>query len=774
MKIENYVYFNTVLDLIKELEGESKKKRGGRFPSRFIIVNDLYTWNDLIDKLKNFVDEIIYLSSYCYREDTFPIIKRAIEDSKNFARENKKVLLLPISEVIRVDPKAENRLFELIEVQLAPGFGRIYVPLFDLTSQFIKAWESCSDSIRRNSPYIVRNSLDVGKHVNVWLINDRNYVSEDIKDITILEGFRDYLRFWENQINQPDIILYSQCLCSLLDTPITGNVNIIPLKTPKDFIANVLKVNIPIVYSERDYEYWIKLIRELSKSKQKDWEAYLREKFNVMQFSEDLFYKWNELNNFEKWLLYNWAKIKISADCYLFHVLRATEHFLDLEKKIWLAVFDILDKLSLEHIKERRDLIEKLEIPAPPEFFQKVDSFKDPVLKLKVLSGVTFDEKYRIIKCIGDYLREGKQISEVLDLLEIIYPELRFYLAVPNFRDEFLNKYIKEYIFAKLRDEFTQKLEDLARQFAEQDMLWIYPTRNQILENYDDCLQIWIDALGLEWVGFIKSLLERKFAGIFDISFSIGRANLPTVSEHNRPVSKDVKIFYNLDKILHSYDYEYPRSIIEEFDCLKKILDELVTILISEKCVVITSDHGATRFSGWSKERIELPRQMEQGKIEREGRYMIMDVEPQERSDYFTVKHENKWYLISKTHKVFRDGKKPRGETHGGATLEEAVVPIIIIKRLKRIPVEVRLLRSKVPAFKPILRVKISQKLKDVYMRVLDEFIKGIQIDDFTWEFDLSELKLKPGKYTATIEAESIKKEIEFTIESGMEEEEII
>ncbi len=773
MKLENYKHFNAVSDLIKEIEEESKKKGGGRFPSRFIVVNDLYVWNNLINKLKNFVDETVYLSSYCYNDDTFPLIKKAIEYSRDLAKKNKKVLLLPISEVIRVDPGAENKLSELIEVQLAPSFGRIYIPLFDLMSQFVKAWRSCSDSVRRGSPYIVKNSSDMGKRVNVWLVGDRSYISS-IENFTVLEGFRDYLRFWESEINQFEIILHSKCLYSSLDTPITGNVNIVPIKTPRDFIVNVLRVHIPVTYSEKDYEYWIKLIEEVSRSKRKDWEAYLREKFNIMQFSEDLFYKWNKLNNFEKWLLYNWAKIKISSDCYLFYVLQATENFSDLEKKVWLTVLDMSDKLSLKHIKDRRELIERLEIPVPPEFFQKVDSFNDPLLKLKMLSGVTLDEKYRIIKYVGEYLRKRGNIFEIIDLLEIIYPELSSYLSLPNFKDEFLNDYIREYIFAKLKDEFTQKLKDLARQFAEKSMLWTYPTRNQILESYEDCLQIWIDALGLEWVGFIKSLLERKFGGTLSVSFTVGRTNLPTVSERNRPTSENVRVFYNLDKIFHSYDYEYPKSIAEEFDCLKKILDELVIALVSEKCVIITSDHGATRFSGWEKERIELPGQIEHGRVEREGRYMIMDVKPQEGPEYLTIMHENKWYLVSKTHKVFKDGKKPRGETHGGATLEEAMVPVIVIRRLKRIPVEIQLLKSKIPAFKPILRIKSSQKLKEVYIKVFNEFIKGTQIDGFTWEFDLSKLELKPGRYTAVIEAESIEREVEFTIESGMEEEEII
>ncbi len=43
-----------------------------------------------------------------------------------------------------------------------------------------------------------------------------------------------------------------------------------------------------------------------------------------------------------------------------------------------------------------------------------------------------------------------------------------------------------------------------------------------------------------------------------------------------------------------------------------------------------------------------------------------------------------------------------------------------------------------------------------------------------TWEFNLKQLKLKPGIYSATVEVQSKKEKIEITIESGMKEEELL
>jgi len=106
--------------------------------------------------------------------------------------------------------------------------------------------------------------------------------------------------------------------------------------------------------------------------------------------------------------------------------------------------------------------------------------------------------------------------------------------------------------------------------------------------------------------------------------------------------------------------------------------------------------------------------------------------------------------------------------------LEESIVPVILVKRSKPIPLDIKVLESKLPAYKPVLHVVVSPPVENVGLRILSELVSGKRVDETLWEFDLKSLKLKPGIYTATVEVGSFKKEIQLEIESGIEEEELL
>ena len=757
--IKDYKSFNSVLKLLEEVKNDIRRK--DRFPVRFILIDNLEVWNEVIDKLKSFVDNTIYLSLYCFGEDTFPNVEEAINQAKELVEAGKKVLLLPLSEIIRLDNREEHKLIELMEIQIDPAkFGRIYVPLFGLFTHFDRIWKEYFDKIRRVEPYTIESNET--RAINVWVIEDEKYCIK-LRDILLLKGLRSYLQLWENKVEETNILLYSKCISSLLNSTVKGCVNVFRIRTPKAFIENILNIHVPFEYIESDHEYWSQLTKELTNYK--DWDEYLKEKFNVLKFSKNLFYKWKELKDFERWLLYNWGKLELSDNSYLYYVLKSTKTFREFEKGVWLAMFEILNDATLNHIRERKELVKILDIQPPPEFQFKLNSLDDPIDKLKLLSGYTLNEKFEIVKCVGKYLEANNSIIDILDIIEVVYPELCFYLTIPDFGDSFVNEYVREYVFAKLKNQLTDRLKKLVRKFE----LWKYPARNDKLEEYANCTQIWIDALGLEWVGFIKSFIE-KYSDDFSLDFVVCRANLPTISENNR--LDNVKVVYDLDRIYHS-DYDYPKNIVEELECVKKILlNEITKLLESENCLIITSDHGATRFSGWENERIEINANFE---IERDGRFVVVDKQFQESPDYYVEKQNDRYYLISKTHKVFKGGRKAKNETHGGATLEEVLIPIIVIKRLKQRVDELRVeVDGEILAFKPILRIKASLKLDKINLKLFNEIIEGHKINDYTWEFDLSQLNLKPGKYKALIETEFTKKEIEFEIKGGMEEEDLL
>ncbi len=160
----------------------------------------------------------------------------------------------------------------------------------------------------------------------------------------------------------------------------------------------------------------------------------------------------------------------------------------------------------------------------------------------------------------------------------------------------------------------------------------------------------------------------------------------------------------------------------EEIECIKSALEKALLALNEYSGVIITSDHGATRFSGWDDNKIKLPCEVI---IERNGRYAITAEELEEGINYYIEKSEDGNYLISKDHSVFEGGRKVPGELHGGATLEEVLIPVILVIRSKPISLNINIVKSKLPAYNPVLRIIISPPVNRVNLRILSKNILG-------------------------------------------------
>jgi len=445
---------------------------------------------------------------------------------------------------------------------------------------------------------------------------------------------------------------------------------------------------------------------------------------------------------------------------------------------IWMSIFDI-DSLNLsEHIiRERANLINKIiRGSAPPiEFEDKVDTIKTPLYKLKVSYGNSYENKLNIVKYTGECLKNNIPHLEISKILEIIYPELYYYMSIPFLKDEFTTKYVNNYIFAKLKNELTPELIQLNEKFSEHNMLWKYPSRTEVIDNNKNAdLTYVIDGLGLEWCGLINSIFERNpiATNIKDYSLSInmGRANIPTITTSNK-ISGDY-MYNELDRYYHSANYTYPNNIVDEIDIINNILEKIFSKIGRHSTILITADHGATRFSGYPSKRIVPPKN---SVIKKNGRFAQSIEKPDESNEYIIHEYNNEYYAISKTHKIFEGGKKPSAESHGGATLEELLVPIISISSSCPIKkdIEINIINEELPNYKPNLQINITPEPKNMLtLKILNEYIVGEKRDNGIWEFSLKSLNLSIGNYNGTIEIDNIyKKPIKFRIIGGYEEE---
>ena len=253
---------------------------------------------------------------------------------------------------------------------------------------------------------------------------------------------------------------------------------------------------------------------------------------------------------------------------------------------------------------------------------------------------------------------------------------LAWYLSAYDFGDERLNKYFKRYRELKLTDtveeNFLREVENLARR----RIYFKFETRQYELDKLDKTATLyWLDALGVEYLGYIQN-----FASALKLStkIKIARAELPTTTEINKNFydnwqSAKIKN-QRLDNLIHTPKKSIAEIVIEELQVIGAALKEICSKLIRghAKKIILTSDHGASRLAVKRHGRIWKSTT----KGERGGRYCLA---PDSGSKPNFAAEENHCWVMA-NYDRFEGGKIVGAEVHGGATLEEVLIPVVEIE----------------------------------------------------------------------------------------------
>ena len=253
---------------------------------------------------------------------------------------------------------------------------------------------------------------------------------------------------------------------------------------------------------------------------------------------------------------------------------------------------------------------------------------------------------------------------------------LAWYLSAYDFGDERLNKYFKRYRELKLTDtveeNFLREVENLARR----RIYFKFETRQYELDKLDKTATLyWLDALGVEYLGYIQN-----FASALKLStkIKIARAELPTTTEINKNFydnwqSAKIKN-QRLDNLIHTPKKSIAEIVIEELQVIGAALKEICSKLIRghAKKIILTSDHGASRLAAKRHGRIWKSTT----KGERGGRYCQT---PDSGSKPNFAAEENHCWVMA-NYDRFEGGKIIGAEVHGGATLEEVLIPVVEIE----------------------------------------------------------------------------------------------
>ncbi len=426
---------------------------------------------------------------------------------------------------------------------------------------------------------------------------------------------------------------------------------------------------------------WAELLTELNQSNSSLDELF--ENHGLGNNPESDFYARIAGSEYRNWLYFICLKSKADTvqNGYLRFVLDKTSRFEDFVSNILNAIIEIphTDKRFSLFYRERKALVEKFPESDIAAFVVN-NRQKVPESIYKLTDG-TRVEREEIIA----WLSQNGLIPE----LDSIYPALAAYLKkyifkcselAPELADlltEYFEEYKRQKLSNKLETEFLAKVDGFAkkRQFNQ------LPTRNEIMDSIDKSgtFLYLLDALGVEYLGLIEALIQKR--GL-SVRVQIARAELPTITSINRD-------FFDawqgrkekndeLDDTKHSdaggYNFtnnELPIHLAKELDIVAAMIDKAATELALRRCqrFLIASDHGASRLA-------VLHRKEEKYDTDTTGEHSGRCCKVSQPCDLPFAAEEN-GYLVLADYGRFKGSRAANVEVHGGASLEEVVVPII-------------------------------------------------------------------------------------------------
>lgn len=753
------------------LRQERENTNFSRFPARIIIADGLGTWSKVVEILAQESVRVLKVSDFCHDFDVPPDTEEILSKIKLLLSKGETLTVLPVHEILRIY-RCGDFLHKALSLETVSRDNvRLYIPLLGVNREAESSMQCFIDfGIRKAYPVRVLPLEDEESICGCFYVfRDRAILQtlEELNCFQIIRGLSEYIRKIETlNPKEHTFIVFSEVLFDHSDR-VDRYCRFEKIENYADFIQKFLRFKIPIPYRDTEQNYWREILKEILIRRFANFEDILRNRFNIVRFERSIFENWQSFNEFERWLLFSWLKSNLSEEnSYLGRVLRECSSYSEFEQKIWNYPL-ANPQLSDSELKSRIELIRGGFRRPARGFYESLRGLSDERFKLRLLCDVDHYGKRHIVHTISRLIEFGGIRDEDLRFLRISYPVFYYYIDA-QVEDE-VWKYFRNYILAKITNfkEKVFELEEIAKQFN----LFSYPSRNSLLERFA-CKQVWIDGMGVEWIGLVSELLRERG---YLVSYRICRANLPSTTEFN-PFPESAERFSDLDEIYHKQDRDYPDFIFDEVDTLVNLVEEKVIPLVeSYGEIVLTSDHGSTRFSGWIEERIDV----EDVEIGKYGRYARRERDiPSVSELYELIKHDNYYYLISKTHRVFRGGKRTKVENHGGATLEEALVPVFHIKKreLRALSEKFVIINREISILKPVLEVEFYYEVESLTLQIDSLTVEGRRLTGNRWLFDLSahKRKLKPGQHKLRFLSEIGDFEDTVTFKAGFTDEEVI
>lgn len=422
------------------------------------------------------------------------------------------------------------------------------------------------------------------------------------------------------------------------------------------------------------------------------WGALAEKHFGIdAHFSAILEREYEQADTYETWLY--WLLLKVqgaSEDAYLSYALGKSRHWQDL----WEHIFLSLSSLSFQmrefekYCEGRKRLLEGQAIPAT-----WVSEYQDAIAQKGrdaiwyLFAGTAWEEKM-LFQCLADY---DYTKEEVMGVLKTHFPDLFAYMKsftftmhqkVPERLVPLLTKYFDDYKWQKLMNHLTPDFKAQVNTLAEYRVYNQFPIRSLALSQMkkENTMMYFVDALGVEYLSYISE--KCKTYGLL-LSIQVVHGELPSITSQNTEfMNPGVINIKDLDELKHesqTYNYEkqkIPLHLVAELKAIDGVLQTIRDGLLMKemKSAIIISDHGATRLAVLNDEEYGAEFIVGESKGQHSGRCCQVEEDP----GIPFAAYEN-GYAVLANYMRFKGSRKADVEVHGGATLEETLVPLLQI-----------------------------------------------------------------------------------------------
>lgn len=271
-----------------------------------------------------------------------------------------------------------------------------------------------------------------------------------------------------------------------------------------------------------------------------------------------------------------------------------------------------------------------------------------------------------------------------------IFPTLSdYFTSAFDFEDAATTAYFNEYRRHKVSGNITDSFVKHAYEFVVPKT---YPSRDAVLaelQTQSDIALLVVDAMGAEYMPLLLAMAKRR--GMKIESQRVVTAKLPTETVFN-PIAWDearrLPEIKSIDNIVHNGAAKHEVSSSErnfaetlrvfETEIINRIADGLTRFAR----VVVTADHGASRLAVIAHndgKSITLPWEGQPD----DWRYSLAPQgvsRPSELEQEYFPESKKTYWIVRGYNRLPKMGGK-RYELHGGATLEERLVPIVVFTK---------------------------------------------------------------------------------------------